>query len=213
MSKISRLGILLLAGLLLLGIVVPTVSHAANPAVDPATVVQNLAGAAIRIARDQTLNQAQQHTAFYQLFVEHFDMSTVGRFVLAQDWNRTSAAQKRQFEDVFPKFMIANYASRFQYFGADTLTIQGVNIFKTGQAAVASTIQRAGAPGINVSWRLHQVDGHWRVVDVVVEGFSMVITHRREFSFVIEQSGVRGLLRALAKKTEGFSGCPATQSC
>lgn len=213
MSTAGRFSVLLFAGLLLVGISGPSPARAANAAADPAAVVQQLAGSAIRIARDQTLNQAQQHAAFYRLFVEHFDMSTVGRFVLAQDWNRTSAKQKRQFEDVFPKFMIANYASRFQYFGADTLTIQGVNVFKTGQAAVASTIQRAGQPGINVSWRLHQVDGQWRVVDVVVEGFSMVITHRREFSFVIEQSGVRGLLRSLAKKTEGFSGCPATQSC
>ena len=34
---------------------------------------------------------------------------------------------------------------------------------------------------------MRQVDGRWRVVDLVVEGVSLVVTHRREFDSVIRQ--------------------------
>ena len=40
-----------------------------------------------------------------------------------------------------------------------------------------------------VDWRLQQRDGAWRIVDVMVEGVSMMVTQRSEFTALIQREG------------------------
>lgn len=56
---------------------------------------------------------------------------------------------------------------------------------------------------IQVEWRLRREAGGWKIIDVVVEGISMAVTHRSEFSSVIGRHGGRigGLLDVLRDKT------------
>ena len=39
---------------------------------------------------------------------------------------------------------------------------------------------------------MREIDGQYRIVDVVVEGVSMLVTQRQEFASVARRSGVAG---------------------
>ncbi len=56
---------------------------------------------------------------------------------------------------------------------------------------------------IRVDWRVRREGGGFKVVDVLVEGISMLFTHRGGFASVIQNAGGRleGLLAALRKRT------------
>ncbi len=66
-------------------------------------------------------------------------------------------------------------------------------------AIVSSRIIRPGGPAVSVEWRLRADAGAWRVVDVVIEGISMALTQRAEYTAVIRASnnGLEGLLARL----------------
>ncbi len=42
-------------------------------------------------------------------------------------------------------------------------------------------VARAGGGPVNAIWRLRQRDGRYRIIDLMVEGISMVQTQRQEF--------------------------------
>ena len=70
-------------------------------------------------------------------------------------------------------------------------------------AAVASRILRPTGEPIKIDWRLLRRGESWRIVDVVVEGMSMVLSQRSEYAAVIKGDGgkIEGLLVKLREKT------------
>ena len=46
-------------------------------------------------------------------------------------------------------------------------------------------------------WRVRDEKGELRIIDVMVEGLSMAVTQRSEFSSVARKSGIDGLLQSL----------------
>ena len=72
---------------------------------------------------------------------------------------------------------------------------------KSGAIVSSRIIRRQGEP-FHVEWRLRRGGEGWRIIDVVVEGVSMAVTHRSEFSSVIASRGgtVGGLLDVLRSK-------------
>jgi phospholipid transport system substrate-binding protein len=66
-----------------------------------------------------------------------------------------------------------------------------------------SVLVRAGQEPIPVLWRLRQTDSGLKIIDLLIEGTSMIVTYREEYASVIGQSGgnIDGLLDVLRKKT------------
>ena len=58
---------------------------------------------------------------------------------------------------------------------------------------------------MNVDWRLRVQDDQPVIIDLIIEGVSLLVTQRSEFAAVIERSDMDGLLaelRARANSTE-----------
>ena len=58
-------------------------------------------------------------------------------------------------------------------------------------------IVRPSGPPITAEWRVRVIDGKYRIIDIAIEGISMAVTKRSEFSAVIQSSGIDGLIAAL----------------
>jgi phospholipid transport system substrate-binding protein len=66
---------------------------------------------------------------------------------------------------------------------------------------VQSRVTGAGQPALKVDWRVRERgDGNLVAIDVIVEGISMIVTQRSEFSAVIERRGMDGLLAELRQR-------------
>ena len=67
---------------------------------------------------------------------------------------------------------------------------------------MVGTLVEGGATPIRLDWRLTATESGWRVLDIVVEGVSLLVTFRNEFAAVIERHGgqVEGLLMELRQR-------------
>ena len=75
-----------------------------------------------------------------------------------------------------------------------------------GDTIVRTQILRpSGGTPIGVDYRVRKIDGAYKVVDVNVEGISMLHTHRVEFASVINRKGMEGLLEELRTQVEARS--------
>ena len=64
---------------------------------------------------------------------------------------------------------------------------------------VTTSVERPGTPAFNLDWRVADVNGQPRVVDLVAEGTSLRLTQRSEYSAVVQRGGnqVSALLTAM----------------
>ena len=68
------------------------------------------------------------------------------------------------------------------------------------QVFVDMQVQRASGPEVVLVWRLRKVDEGYKILDISVEGISMALTLREEYSSVIRQKGGVGPLVAMLQE-------------
>lgn len=124
------------------------------------------------------------------IFNRSFDIPTIGRFVLGRHWRNATPAQQQEYLRLFEDMIVETYARRFYDYSGETLRVQGSRPEGDNDVLVQSQIVRpSGAPPVAVVWRVRERDGEHRIIDVVIEGVSMDVTQRDEFSAVIQRNG------------------------
>lgn len=165
--------------------------------------VGELAQNAIGVLVDEGRTNDARVEEFYRLLVEGFDLPLIGRFVLGIHWRRASAEQRAEYTDLFEQYLINTYASRLGSYGGETLQIKSERADANRDTVVSTEVLQKRGPVIKVDWRVRGNEGSYKVVDVIIEGISLVITQRDEFASVIrrEGAGVEGLLSQLRDRT------------
>jgi phospholipid transport system substrate-binding protein len=174
---------------------------------DPAVFVREFSAQAIGVLADQSLSGEHRQQAFRDLLTAGFDVKAISRFVLGRYWRRATEVQRAEFTGLFEDLIVATYSRKFSDYSGQTLKVEAIREENEKMAAVASRILRESGEPIRIDWRLLRRNGSWRIVDVVVEGMSMVLSQRSEYAAVIKGDGgkIEGLLTKLREKTARFT--------
>ena len=185
----------------LVGAAVPA---AADTGGDPGQVIATLGDKALAEIKKNATARPQMEANFKVLLETYFDVPSISKFVLARYWRVATEAERTEFTKLFEQLVVQSYAARFSEYSGETFKITNVvkNQPDPGDAIVHSQIQAAGQEPVRADWRLKNLTGGYRIVDVKIEGVSMVQTFRDEFASVIRTNGgtVAGLNEALRKK-------------
>jgi phospholipid transport system substrate-binding protein len=174
----------------------------AAPAGDAAGFITTLVNEALKALDNKELSQDDRAKQFRTLLDHDFDMPRIARFVLGRYWNEANDQDKQRFQKLFEDYVVRSYAQRFSEYSGETVKITGQRAESEVSTLVMSHILRPnGAPPAKVDWRVRKTDAGFKIVDVDVEGVSMVLTQREQFGSVIQRNGgVAGLNRELEQK-------------
>ncbi|MGH6990325.1 MAG: MlaC/ttg2D family ABC transporter substrate-binding protein [Stellaceae bacterium] len=203
MSSVPRRAALI--GLLSLTLLVPAVAPraAVAPPSGPGHFINHLVNAALQVLAQHGLTAAQREQRFDQLLTQNFDVPRIARFVLGRYWRTASPAERQKFIDVYRSFIVVSYATRFSQYSGETVKVTHVRRETADISVVSSEIVHPnGEPPVKVSWRVRKGRNGYKIIDVGVEGVSMMLTQREEFASVIERNGgtVAGLTSAIEQK-------------
>ena len=184
----------------------------ATAATDPqgaAAFVRQLAEQALGLLRNSSVSLEQREASFRNLLRDGFELDFIGRFTLGRHAGKLTPEQQADFREAFGEFILKTYARRLSAYSGEVFTVTGAQAAGEHDAMVSSKIDRpAGTPPLLADWRVRDFSGKYKVVDVVVQGVSMAITQRQEFTSVINSSGINGLiaqLRARADKSPAMA--------
>ena len=167
-----------------------------------ANVIQTMADQAINELTDQTLADDVRRKKFVSLMDRYFAMDVVSRFVLGRYWRSISKDEIQEFSVLLQNYLALNYANQFKEFNGEQFVV-GNEVQKNNDTFVESQFVRPDGPPINIVWRMRVFDDSYKIIDVSIEGLSMGITQRDEFTSVIQQNNddVSALTEALKAKT------------
>jgi phospholipid transport system substrate-binding protein len=87
-----------------------------------------------------------------------------------------------------------------------TLDMQPVG---SGDTAVRAEIDRPDKPPLHLVFRLRPSAADYKIVDVSVEGASLIVTKREEFGSVLSKEGLSGVMnrmQTVVKNTTASNG-------
>lgn len=190
----------------------PAMVPVAAAETDPKVFVMQLADKAMETMTAKGISDAERNQRFRTLFTSEVDVPEIGRFVLGRHWRAATPEQQRAFLKSFEDIVVLTWATRFKDYAGDLRHVV-TSVVPEGERGVLveSRVESNRHQPINLQWRLKKGDSDLRVTDLVVEGASMAITYRNEYSAVIQAKGgnIDGLLSALNTKVAELQGAKA----
>jgi phospholipid transport system substrate-binding protein len=133
---------------------------------------------------------------------QSYDIEMMGRTAVGRAWDSATAEQQASLVELFERFTVANYASRFKDYDGQKFEILGERDAPQGKIVSTRIVRLEKAP-VRIDYIMRQRGETFRVVDVFLDSaISEVATRRSEFTSIISRSGFGGLLDSLRAASE-----------
>ena len=131
--------------------------------------------------------------------IPSFDVDTISRWVLAKHWRRLEAGQREEFTDSFVDMLVRTYGGQLTQYVDSEVVITGSSLADRKEFALVNvTIKGGERDGLKIKYRMRQQDdGSWQIMDVVVEGISILANFRSVMGDIISSEGFDVLLRRM----------------
>ena len=176
------------------------------PGPGPRDVVARTVDEVLAVLKDAALTPEARRERIVQIAYARFDFPTMSKLVLAKYWRRFDAAQREAFLKEFKDFLAHRYGDRIDRYEQESVEIVGERSSKSGDAIIETRIHRPSAESVAVDYRLRKRGDDWRVIDVKIEGISLVSNYRDQFHEVLSHGGPEKLLAQLRERNAGRGG-------
>ena len=163
--------------------------------------VEKLGKEVIETVSDEKLSDSQRRSNFRYLYLNAFDNFYISRFVLGRYWKRIDKSVKEEFVKTFNDYIVSTYAPKFKGWQGEFKAVDAL-IEKNFYNVKMDVINKDG-PVLKLIWKIYlDKNKNFKILDVNIDGVSMLVTQRAEFMSVIKNNpdGVIGLIKAMKKK-------------
>lgn len=148
----------------------------------------------------------EKQAAFRRVFLEATNIRTIARFTLGRYYKNASEEQREAFIQAFTDNVILTWTERFSSYAGEQIRFKDTRQDKN-DFYVNSTLDIPNTENdIEIIWRISNKNGRMQLVDLVVEGVSMIMSYRNEYASVLQQSGgdVQTLINMLTNKNKAL---------
>lgn len=164
-------------------------------------MIENVGVEVLVVLRDPTLDNQSKFDRLVELLDGPIDLRLISRLILGRHWRSASEEQRTEYQALFRAFALDNLASKLQVYDGQDFEVVGARSVNERDALVQSLVSGVGQQPLKVDWRVRErKDGNLVAIDVIIEGISLIVTQRSEFSAVIERSGMDGLIAELRQR-------------
>lgn len=195
--------------LLILGLFAASGTRA-EQAASPRAFAEQLAD---QIMKEVVLSKSampEKQAAFRRVFLEATNIRTIARFTLGRYYKSATEEQREAFISAFTDNVILTWTERFSNYAGKQIKFRDTRQDKN-DFYVNSTLDIPNTENdIEIIWRISDKKGHMQLVDLVVEGVSMIMSYRNEYASVLQQNGgdVQTLINMLNNKNKALLNPP-----
>jgi phospholipid transport system substrate-binding protein len=206
----ARFAFVLLAAIALHSAAAEPAAPPASPSGDPATAaakptaaIDALHANLLDVMKNAVaLGYAGREQKLRTVIPQYFDVETMAKQSLGgQQWKAASPDAQRRYLETFERFMVANYAGRFDGYSGQSFETLGEVPGPRDTMIVKSRLIDPTDKNIDLNYRMHQSGDGWKVIDVYLDGsVSELALRRSEFVSIVKRQNLDALLVALDAK-------------
>src|SRR5262245_41243397 len=170
---------------------------------EPTEAIRSAINQGVEILKNAQLDNQKQRgqviDRLRQIVYPLFDFNEMAMRSLGPHWRRLSAQQRTEFVSTFTALLEKTYADQIDVYNGQKVVYTGESI-DDDYAQVDSRIIDNDGQRYSVAYRMHRVDGKWKIYDVVAENISVVNNYRSQFNRVIAKSSFEELLKRMKQQ-------------
>jgi len=196
---------LIVSGLFLGALLDVTVSPARaadDPAItaEPRQLIDETAGQIVGILAMKDETAETRIRQIEEIAYEIFDFTTMSKLVLARNWRKLDKEKRAEFVREFKRHLSRTYGTRLDRYDQEEVDVYAAQVEVRDDVSVKTRIIGGQFDGAEISYRLRNRKEKWRIIDVVIEGVSLVSNYRSQFAEVLNSGSIDDLLAKLRDK-------------
>ncbi len=161
--------------------------------------VEQIAQSVLQVLESDASHE-QKHKKITRIADEHFAFDTIAKLSLARNWRNFSPAEQEEFVVLFREFLAKRYGGQFDTYDGDTVSLVGERAEPRGDQTVQTELLRVTGVKVAIDYRMRQREGKWQVIDVTIEGVSLVSSFRSQFRDILKTGTPQDLISQLREK-------------
>ncbi len=130
------------------------------------------------------------------------DITEIGRYALSSSWNRVGESGRRRFIELFKELLEkVAYPNTAKFFKDLELEIRKVKVLGN-KAMVYSSVYHEEEGRVDIDFKLKKEKNKWVIIDVYLDGVSLVRNLRTQCQKIIKENSFAELLRRMEKKAK-----------
>ena len=128
------------------------------------------------------------------------DIETLSRLVLGKHWKNADEEKRRMFARSMESLLVRSYGKSLTLL----LEVERVEFpapVRPGggryETVMSNVLVKGNETPLRVNYVMHEVDGRWKIFDLVFDGLSLVRQFRRSFDREIGERGLAALIERL----------------
>lgn len=144
--------------------------------------------------------KADRRRKLREIVYSRFDFNEMAKRSLGAEWKKRNPEEKKEFVQLFTGLLETAYLDQLESYNGEK--VQYVNESQDNNFSEVNTkLINNNGEEFSLDYRLHTVNGDWKVFDVVVENISLVNNYRSQFRRVLAKSSFRELVQTMKQKT------------
>jgi phospholipid transport system substrate-binding protein len=192
--------------MLLCALLLAPAADPARAAADPAAVqVHTLADSLLKSMRaGPTESVTERYRELEPVIEQVFALPLMTRLAVGPEWANFPPQQQQALLAAFRRFTIANYAYNFREFNGQRFEIDDHVSSRGDEKIVRSRLIPPHDSPTNLLYRMREVDGTWKIVDVYYGGVSELTLRRSDFAAAVASGGAPVLIAHLNKVSDSL---------
>jgi len=189
-------------------------AEAIAPTSAPVQIVERLHAALLGVMKEaEKLGYEGRYERLAPVLGETYDTSFMAEKSVGRFWKQATPAEQKVLIETFSRFMVANYAGRFDGYSGQSFRTVGEEPSAQGTVLVRTRLIEPEGEGVRLDYRLRRENGSWRIIDVYLNGtVSELALRRSEYASLIKRDGWNAMISALDERIQSFAAAPADQN-
>lgn len=166
----------------------------------PRAIMEETAGKVVAILAQRDRPSEERVEAIKEIAYEIFDFQTMSKLVLARNWRKLEPDQRVEFVEEFKRHLSRTYGSRLDRYNQEKVDVYGARVEPRNDVTIKTRILGGEFDRAEVAYRFRNREDQWRIIDVVIEGVSLVSNYRSQFAEVLSSGTIDDLLARLRDK-------------
>jgi len=166
----------------------------------PRDLIDDAAGKIVAILADTDQPSETRVSQIEEIAYDIFDFTTMSKLVLARNWRKLDKEQRADFVREFKRNLSRTYGTRLDRYDQENIEIFATQVEPRDDVSVKTRIVGGQFDGAVISYRLRERSERWRIIDVVIEGVSLVSNYRSQFAEILNTGTIDDLMVKLRDK-------------
>lgn len=164
--------------------------------------INKLGQRTLSVLQSQNISPQQRGAELGRILLDGVDFDIVSMHTLGRFGRRPESREFQEFSLLFSAYVIDLAIEKFGTMPVQSYTIVSAQSLPNGDVTVHTTVVPGAGQTLNAGWRVRQTAAGPKIIDIVVDGYSMTTHFAGQYQDWLSKAGLEGLVSKMRGQTK-----------